>query len=630
MREEKIKAILADCQAGIGRLTDPAAARIPGMLLNLVEELYAENVELREENQKLKDEINRLKGEQGKPDFKKDGGKQKQGDFSTDTERHRAESSNDGDKGHGYKLNGKSLEKLKEQRIPADLLERLEELKTRKFASEEEFVSALGNVVGKELTDRYRDILLKHARYKKRARVAKLDQIQITREELCPVDGSVLPEDAFFTGYDEKVVQDLVIKADNVRFKKEVYYSPSLKKTFTGNIPRGYEGEFGPHVNSQIVSMKYVNNMSSPKIGESLRSFGVVVSDTYVSTRLTAPRHMDVFHEEKSDLYHAGLEVGAYQQIDDTSSRVDGVNHYTQIISSPLSTVFITTPKKDRLTILDVLRNFGDRFFIFNDETFELLDKLGVSRKTNARLRETVQNDEIFDEKGMEALLNKLFPSPKRGKTTRARIREAAAIAHYHQETETPIVRVLLADDAPQFKLLTEEMGLCWVHDGRHYKKLTPIVPANKERLEKFRGKYWEYYGKLFEYKKSPTQKHAAELSDQFDQLFSIKTGYRQLDERISKTKAKKNHLLLVLKYPDLPLHNNTSEHGARTQKRRQDVSLQTRNENGTKAKDTMMSIVETCHRLGVNAYDFIHDRVSRNFKLPSLAHMIEKRSRSG
>jgi hypothetical protein len=33
-------------------------------------------------------------------------------------------------------------------------------------------------------------------------------------------------------------------------------------------------------------------------------------------------------------------------------------------------------------------------------------------------------------------------------------------------------VRLRVCDDAPQFKWLTEDIGLCWVHEGRHYKKL--------------------------------------------------------------------------------------------------------------------------------------------------------------
>jgi len=35
-------------------------------------------------------------------------------------------------------------------------------------------------------------------------------------------------------------------------------------------------------------------------------------------------------------------------------------------------------------------------------------------------------------------------------------------------------VLLLLCDDAKQFKRITEILALCWVHEGRHYKKLNP------------------------------------------------------------------------------------------------------------------------------------------------------------
>jgi hypothetical protein len=38
-----------------------------------------------------------------------------------------------------------------------------------------------------------------------------------------------------------------------------------------------------------------------------------------------------------------------------------------------------------------------------------------------------------------------------------------------------------LSDDAPQFKLLTYEQALCWIHDGRNYKKLRPVMPMHRE-----------------------------------------------------------------------------------------------------------------------------------------------------
>ncbi len=64
------------------------------------------------------------------------------------------------------------------------------------------------------------------------------------------------------------------------------------------------------------------------------------------------------------------------------------------------------------------------------------------------------------------------------------------------------------------------------------------------------------------EYKENPSPEQAQALSAKFDKLFSTQTHYPALDERIAKTKAKKEALLLVLKYPELPLHNNDAELG--------------------------------------------------------------------
>ena len=83
----------------------------------------------------------------------------------------------------------------------------------------------------------------------------------------------------------------------------------------------------------------------------------------------------------------------------------------------------------------------------------------------------------------------------------------------------------------------------------------------------------------------------------------------------------------MLLTFTRITLHNNLSENGARVQKRREDVSLHTKSKEGTRAKDTMMSIVETCKKLGISAYLFIFDRVSKNFELPSLAELIRAKA---
>lgn len=616
---EKLKSL----NKSIESITDQNAGRVISALLNLVEELAANNENLRDENQKIKNELNKIKGEQGKPDIKPD--KKQAEDFSCEKDRKEAEASAETDKKEGFKLDEPSLDKLKEKKIPGKILDSLHKLRKKKYANQEEFLKAIESEIGVEATELYRSLLIKHARYKKRNRKPKVSNISIDREEKCTLDISELPDDVEFKGYTSKVVQDIIIQSDNVLFQRESYWSESENKTYLGKIPAGYEGEFGPHINSQIISFKYVNNMSIPKIKEFYSDFDVIISESYISNYLT--KNLGTFHEEKSELYEANLEIAEFQQIDDTGCRVNGQNYYTHIVCNDLCTVFFTTPKKDRLTILDILCNFGSRTFVFNQETYSLLTQLRVSPNIVRKLDELVEPDKNLNQKDLDEILAKLFPQPGKGKISRARITEAAAIAAYHKESGFPIVEVLISDDAPQFKLIPSAHMLCWVHEGRHYKKLRPLVPIHQEQLANFCKRYWEYYRNLYEYKQNPTSKLAKSLSVEFDELFSTTTDYNDLNNRIKKTKAKKENLLTVLKHPEVPLHNNRSENAARVQKRREDVSLQTKTYEGTKAKDTMMSIVETCKKLGVSAFKFIHDRVAQKFELPRLAELIRLRA---
>ncbi|MHC4105987.1 MAG: IS66 family transposase [Planctomycetota bacterium] len=453
---------------------------------------------------------------------------------------------------------------------------------------------------------------------------AKKHKIKIDRTKICKVDKSILPEDAQFKGHQSVIVQDIIIKTDNVEYKKEVYYSPSQNKTYMGELPPEIKGEFGPGIKTLIYTQKHVANMSEPKIEEFLENVGIYISSATISRTLT--KNNDLFHQEKADIVQAGLASSRYQQIDDTGARVKGENQYVQIVSNPYYAVYFTVPHKDRLSVLNILNGGQTRNYLFNEEAFRLLESFRLSKKLRAQLRQLALGKE-FDEQQMEALLKQIYPKADQGKNNRLRIKEAGAIAAYHQQRESPVIEVLLSDDAPQYKHLARAQGLCWIHEGRHYKKLRPVVPLYQEKLEEFRGQYWDYYSELLDYKENPSQKQANNLSTEFDKLFATKTGYQALDERIAKTKAKKEALLMVLRYPELPLHNNGSELEARVQVRKRDVSLHTMSEDGTKANDTFLTIVRTAKKLEVSPYDYIYDRVSKRFRLPSLADLIKKKS---
>src|SRR5437867_10795924 len=452
----------------------------------------------------------------------------------------------------------------------------------------------------------------------------KTDRIPIDREHVLLVNPDRLPPDGQFKGYEEVVVQDVLLRTDNVLFQKEKFYSPSQHTTYLAYLPQGYSGQFGPGIKSLGLALYFGAQMSEPKVAELLRSVGVRISDGQVSNLLI--KDQAAFHTEKDAVYQAGLASSPWQHLDDTSTRVNGQNGYCHIVCNPFYTAYFTTTAKDRLTIIDVLTNHRPRRFLVNAEALGYLEAVGLSTIRHRQVGQLpwgVLMDDVTMQAGLETHLPGLGPQQRKW------ILDATAVAAYHADVECPVVRLLVCDDAPQFTLVTEELALCWVHEGRHYKKLMPYISRHRALVAAFVQRFWTYYDQLLAFRERPTLAEAVRLEGEFEALFATITGYEALDERIAKTGAKKGCLLMVLTHPEIPLHNNPAELGARARVRKRDVSFGPRTHEGAKAWDTFMTLAETATKLGVSFYHYIHDRVSGIYQIPALADTIEERAKT-
>ena len=529
----------------LDQIADPGARRAIQGLLNLVEELAAENRTLREENRHLRDEIARLNGEQGQPIIPPN--RPVPTDHSSERERH----------------------------TPAS--------------------------------------------WRKQP---KLPRVQVNRVEVLEVDPAQLPADAVFKGYEEVVVQDVVLRTDNVLFRKAKWYSPTAGRTYLAPLPAGYAGQFGPGLRALVLVLAYFGLMSEPKIVAVLRGVGVVISAGQVSNLLI--KDQEPFHADKDAVYAAGLRSSPWQHVDATPTRVDGQNQHCHIVCNPLHTTYQTTPTKDRQAALDVLRAGRPRTYLLNDEALGYLDQVQVSARTRQRLLH-LPRDTVLDEATMQRLLAEHLAGVS--DQQRKWVLDALAVAAYHAQTAWPVVRLLVSDDAPQVTWLTEEVALCWIHEGRHYKKLEPWLPLHRTRLDDFLTDFWAYYAELLAYRQQPSAAERRRLAAAFDRLFATETGYGALDERIALTRAKKAELLRVLDHPEVPLHNNPAELGARARVRKRDVSFGPRTAEGVRAWDTFMTLAATATKLGVSFYHYIHDRVSGANRMPALAAVIDEQA---
>ena len=371
-------------------------------------------------------------------------------------------------------------------------------------------------------------------------------KINVDRTIKVELDKEGLPGDLQFKGYEEKLVQNLIIKTDNVLYRMEKYYSPSTRKTYIAKLSDELAGSsYGAETKALIFSLYYENRVTENKIAAFLNANGLHISEGTISNILIMEESKKLT-AIKDEILEAGLKSGPYQQIDDTGMKIGGENGYATILGNEKYTVFKIMYSKSREAVMTFL-------------TAQLLS----------------------------------------------------------------LFIVLVGDDAPQFKKLAERFALCWVHEERHYRKLTPVLEAHKIELEHKRNEIWIYYDKLKDYKEDPTKEKKDKLWDEFDKIFIDETGYEELDKRILLTYAKKHELLTVLDYPEIPLHNNLSENGIREMVIKRKISGGVETKEGLAAWENNMSILATCKKLKVSFYDFMKDFFSKNYSinLPKLIH---------
>ena len=293
---------------------------------------------------------------------------------------------------------------------------------------------------------------------RQRHKSSKNSDIHIDREQKLEVNPALLPEDAEFKGWEDVVVQDIKLETDNVLFHKEKYYAKSTQQSYLAEMPRGYHGQFGPGIQALVLTFYYGMGASEPKIGEFLENVGIRVSKGEISNWLIQER--ESFHAEKDAVYEAGLESSPYQHTDDTQTRVNGQNQHCHVVCNPVYTAYHTKPNKDRLSVLDVLRNGRPRIFRVNAEALGYLEsQLKWSKAVWGTLLSWVDDKELDEPTFLKRLDAQL---PGLGKQHRKLLIDAAAIAAYHAETGYAVVRTLICDDAPQFNWLARMMMQCW------------------------------------------------------------------------------------------------------------------------------------------------------------------------
>ncbi|MGO8373287.1 transposase [Rhizobium ruizarguesonis] len=447
---------------------------------------------------------------------------------------------------------------------------------------------------------------------KKKPRGPKLDVKRVSRQEVLRVDAPVRSR---FKGYRSVYVRDLVMKAELVHYRRECWVTPD-GKTVLAPLPAGITAGYGVNLRRLCLMLHTQGQVTTGRLTTLLNDIGLDISKRQVVRLLTG--QLDGFVAEDAAVLHAGLVSSSYVTVDDTGARHSHNPGYTTHIGGPNFSVFRTTKSKSRLNFLSLLRgSYQD--YVLNDAAFDYLEE----RHGGSPLIDGLRNVEL------QRFCNQVpFMTHLAGKGVDIFDKQAiglaaeaglwGAIRHHGLVGDM----VIVSDDAGQFRVGNH--ALCWVHGERLLQKLMPATAKEERWVAVVRDLLWRFYKALKAYKQNPCPQSAPAFRRRFDRIFTLRTGYEALDKLLEQLHRRKNELLKVLDYPDIPLHTNTSESALRTFVTKRKISGGTMSRDGRIARDTMLGLMQTCRKLGISFYHYLGDRLGIGGEaIPQLAGLI-------
>jgi hypothetical protein len=447
------------------------------------------------------------------------------------------------------------------------------------------------------------------------AKRLKTALLSITDEVVVPLIDP--PPDSVFKGYEDFVVQDLIIRPQIIRYRRERWLTPDGQNRVAA-LPSDVlpDSHFGPTLISFIIHQYHHQHVTQPLLWEQLDQLGIDISTGQLSRILTEGK--DAFHQEKAELLPAGLAVSTYVQVDDTGARHQGHNGSCLHIGNELFAYFESTDSKSRQNFLEVLRGVHTDYAI-NDFAVASWQRRKLPQAMIERLM--AGGPRWANKAAWQAHLGEqqvIDPRHVRIATEGALL--GSLIAHGVSPELT-----VLSDGAGQFDVFVH--ALCWLHVERPLERLVPHNEKHRLAIEQIRQGIWELYAGLKAYRKAPDPRACDALGKQFDDLVAQRTDYPSIDGVLKGMASDRAKLLRVLERPEVPLHNNLSEGHIRDYVKKRKISGSTRSELGRRARDTFASLKKTCRRLGVNFWEYVRDRVRGLGQVPRLADQIRQKA---
>ena len=278
---------------------------------------------------------------------------------------------------------------------------------------------------------------------KPRQKGRKLGLLVPTRTERGVVDPALLPPDAIRSGTTAVIVQDLILQPDIIQFVREVGYVPRTGATITAALPAGYQGAFGPPIQALTLTLGHGAHICQPRLLTFFQDAGIAIGAGTIVRGLRD--HRETWVRDAQLIHHAGLASGDWQASDQTSTRVDGQNETCHVLGNRAFTIYQTRPGGTRQEVLAVLWGRAPVFRLHGD-ALAWREAAQISAGLRTRLTAALPWDTVLTAADLTTQL--MVAGITLGVQQRQPVWDALAVAAYHAQTEVPIIRQLLTDDA--------------------------------------------------------------------------------------------------------------------------------------------------------------------------------------
>jgi hypothetical protein len=411
------------------------------------------------------------------------------------------------------------------------------------------------------------------------------------------------PPGSQFKGYEPYQVQELVLTARVVRYRRQRWLTPD-GETLVAPLPSGIRGHFGPELRRFVLMQHHQGQVTVERLVTLLRAIGISISKRQVMRLLIEGQ--DDFLGETREVLRAGLETAPWVTVDDTGARHRGSNSVCTQIGNDAFAWFGTTGSKSRLNFLELLRA-GHTDYVINDAALDYMREHALAGPVIQHLA-AQQPRQFADQAAWQRHLEHLgltdlqvTPDPVRVATEGA-LWGAVAEHGFLQEA------VIVSDDAGQFNV--GEHALCWIHAERLVHKLETFTDQQRAAQSHVRGLIWWFYADLKAYRTEPTPRRRSEMRARFDRIFQRRTGFATLDRLLQRLHANKAELLMVLDRPEIPLHTNGSENDIRCQVTKRQISGGTHTDTGRDCRDAFLGLAKTCQKLCISFWDYLGARL--------------------